>query len=105
MQKKVDEFNSTRNCHLEPMPIYARLLDIISEMGELGKEYLKHSEYGTDEFVMDDEFKLELGDTLYSLLSLASEVNLDAEECLDMVLEKYRKRITNTKSMGSEENN
>ena len=101
MQKNVDEFNAMRGCHLEPMPVYARLLDIQSEMGELSKEYLKHSKYGTADFVMDDEFKLELGDALYSLLSLASEVNLDAEECLDMVLEKYRKRMTEKKTMGS----
>ncbi len=101
MQKKVKEFNTMRCCHLQPMPIHARLLDIMSEMGELGKEYLKHSNYGTEEFKMDDEFKLELGDALYSLLSLADEANLDAEECLDMVLEKYRKRIQEKKSMGS----
>ena len=102
MQNKVDEFNKKRNCHLEPMSVAARLLDISSEMGELAKEYLKHSNYGSDEFELDDEFKLELGDVMYSLLSLASEVNLNAEECLDKVIAKYQARMDKKKSMGSE---
>jgi hypothetical protein len=43
MQNKVSEFNSKRNCHLKPMPVAGRILDIESELGELGKEYLKCS--------------------------------------------------------------
>lgn len=102
MQKKVEEFNKKRNCHLEPMPVHARLMDIISEMGELAKEYLKHSDYGAGEFKVDEEFKLELGDVLYSTLSLAEELNLDASECLDKVLAKYQARIDKKSTMGSE---
>lgn len=102
MQEKVSEFNKTRGCHLKPMTIPARLLDIQSELGELSKEYLKHSKYDTDTFTLTDEFLLEYGDTLYSLLSLADEMNFSSAECLDRVLEKYRKRIANGKSMGSE---
>ena len=41
------------------MPVYARLLDIESEVGELAKEYLKGSSYGTKEFEMTDDFKEE----------------------------------------------
>ena len=50
MQNKVKEFNEIRICHKESMPIYARLLDIESELGELSKEYLKGSSYGTKIF-------------------------------------------------------
>ena len=102
MQNKVKEFNAQRNAHIEPMNVYARLLDINSEMGELAKEYLKHSNYGAGEFVLEDEFKLELGDVLYSLLSLADELNIDAEECLDKAIAKYQKRLNKAQTMGSE---
>ena len=101
MQNKVKEFNNAKNCHKEPMPVYARLLDIESEMGELAKEYLKHSKYGTKEFELDEEFQMEFGDVLYSLLSLADELNIDAEECLDRAIKKYQARIDKNKTMGS----
>lgn len=83
------------------MPIHARILDIQSELGELAKEYLKNSKYGTKNFDLTEDFKLEYGDVLYSLLSLGNEVGLNAEEELDKVLEKYRKRIIDKYSMGS----
>ena len=101
MQNKVREFNANRNCHLKPMSVASRLLDIESELGELGKEYLKCSKYGTAEFVMNEDFEFEFGDVLYSLLSLADEVNIDSEEALSKVLKKYQARIDKNKSMGS----
>lgn len=101
MQKRVDDFNKLRGCHEKPMPVSARLLDVQSELGELSKEVLKNSKYGTEEFVMTEEFEMEYGDVLYSLLSLGTECGLDAEKALDKVLEKYKKRIEKNKSMGS----
>ena len=101
MQEKVNEFNKNKNCHAKPMPIYARLLDTQSEIGELAKEYLKNSKYGTTDFVMTEDFEMEYGDVLYCLLSLANELNINAEDCLDKVIAKYRKRIESKKTMGS----
>lgn len=101
MQNKVKEFNKNKSCHRVPMPVYARILDIQSEMGELVKEYLKHSKYGTKEFELEEEFKMEFGDVLYSLLSLADELNINAEECLDRAIKKYQARIDKNKTMGS----
>ena len=101
MQNKVKNFNANRGVHTKPMPVSARLLDISSELGELNKEFLKGSKYGTQELVLDEEFKMELGDVLYSLLSLANEVDVDAEEYLDKVIAKYQARIDKNKSMGS----
>ena len=101
MQNKVSEFNKLRNCHTEPMPAMARVLDIQSEVGELAKEVLKSTKYGTKEFVKTEDFELELGDVLYSLLSLADEMGVDAGSSLDKVIEKYRKRIESNDSMGS----
>ena len=101
MQEKVSNFNKEINCNYETMPVYARLLDIQSELGELAKEYLKTSQYGTCNFSLEEDFKLEFGDVLYSLFSLANEVNIDANECLNKVILKYKERIKNNSSMDS----
>ena len=102
MQTKVRNFNQKRNCHLEPMETSARLMDIQSEIGELAKEYLKGSNYGSKNFELTEDFEMELGDVIYSLLSLADELNINAEDCLNKVIKKYEDRINRKKSMGSE---
>ena len=102
MINKIKEFNENKLKHKEPMPVYARLLDIQSEIGELAKEYLKHSSYGTSEFELNDDFILEYGDVLYSFLSLADELNIDSKFALDKVINKYKARIEKHGSMGSE---
>lgn len=101
MQEKVKNFNQNKTAHKKPMPTSARLLDIQSELGELSKEYLSATKYGTENFVANEDFKLEFGDTLYSLLSLAVETNINAEDCLDKVLKKYTERLNNKNNMGS----
>lgn len=101
MQNKVKEFNESRKCHEKPMPVYARLLDIESELGELAKEYLKSSNYGTKQFEMSDDFKEEFGDVVYAMLSLSNEMGINSEECLDMVLNKLKSRMENKNSFGS----
>lgn len=102
MQQKVKKFNNYKKQNVNPMPIYARLLDTQSEIGELAKEYLKNSEYGNKDFVLTNDFQMEYGDVLYSLLSLAEELNINSEDCLDMAILKYQKRINSKKTMGSE---
>lgn len=101
MQEKVENFNQNKTAHKKPMPLSARLLDIQSELGELSKEYLSATKYGTENFIANEDFKLEFGDTLYSLLSLAVETNINAEDCLDKVLKKYAERLNNKNNMGS----
>ena len=101
MQNKVKQFNENRTCHMEPMPAFARILDIQSEVGELSKEYLKNSKYGTRQFEMSEDFKEEYGDVLYALLSLAEEVGVSSEECLDIALNKLKNRMESSGSMGS----
>ena len=101
MQKRVNDFNLSKGCHTKQMPVYARIMDIQSELGELAKEYLKQSKYGTQEFELTNEFKMEYGDVLYSLLSLANELNIDAKQSVDFVLEKYSNRIKKNNNMGS----
>ena len=101
MQKKVKEFND-KTPFSKGTPVYARLLDIQSEMGELNKEYLKSSDYGTGDFVLSEDFKMEYGDVIYSLLSLANELEINAEDCLDKAISKYESRIKKKNTMGSE---
>ena len=101
MQSKVKVFNDKRICHQKPMPVYARLLDIESEIGELAKEYLKGSKYGGKDFEMTEEFKEEFGDVLYAIFSLANEVGINSEECLDTALDKLKNRMEKNKNFGS----
>lgn len=98
MQNKVKEFNQTIP-HKKVMPTMARLMDISSELGELLKEYLKSTKYGTKDF--EDDFELEFGDVLYSLLSLANESGINSELALDKVIQKYSSRIKNHGNMGN----
>lgn len=100
MQSKVKEFNQLKD-KLDKMPVYARLLDIQSELGELSKEYLKVTNYGINKFEHKNEFLLEFGDCLYSLLSLACELNLNAETCLDIAISKYKARLDKNGKMES----
>jgi NTP pyrophosphatase (non-canonical NTP hydrolase) len=72
----------------------ARLLDLISETGELAKEFLKVTAYGQkDDFLKTDSMTLEFGDVIFSLLALANSLDIDAQEALDLALAKYEKRI------------
>lgn len=104
MQNKVKIFNNSLPCHAKPMPTNARLLDITSELGELSKELLKATNYGTNDFVITEDFKMEFGDLLYALLSLANETGIDAEESLNTVIEKYSNRLKISNSLGSNKN-
>jgi len=101
MQKKVREFNEANRVYDEEMPVSARMLDIISEMGELNKEYLKSSNYGTKKFTLTKDFELEFGDCMYSLMCLANEVGLDADKSLDKVIAKYKERISKNNRLDS----
>ena len=101
MQNKVREFNKKAGDFASPLSLQARILDIQSELGELAKECLNCTCYGTKEFKLTDDLKMEYGDVLYSLLSLASELNISANECLQMALKKYQTRIDKKSTMGS----
>ena len=100
MQSKVEEFNK-KNRGSEPLEVAARLMDIQSEMGELAKEFLKATDYGSKDFVLTHDFELELGDVLYSIYSLACELGINSDEAVQKVLDKYQKRIDEKANMGS----
>jgi len=98
MQKLVAEFNQTHRLPLHPN---MRMMDIQSEVGELTKELIKVQSYGSKPFAVSKEMELELGDVLYSVLSLAEEIGLDAEGCLKQAIAKYEGRIAQKGNIGS----
>ena len=98
LQKKVQVFVKKHNLTHSPE---ISALDLISEIGEVAKEILKSGDYGKNTPQKTTEMKGELGDALYSLITLANSLDIDLEEALNMVLEKYEKRIKKTDSSGS----
>jgi len=71
----------------------SRLLDLVSEVGELSKEVLNGNAYGSAPFSVTPNFTEELGDVYFSLLALANATQVDLNGALRVVLEKYSERI------------
>jgi len=90
LQKSVAEF--VRQHGLET-DVAHRLLDALSELGEVAKELLKGSSYGSAEFAMTRAWKEELGDVLFSLFCVANSTGVDMEEAVKLALTKYERRI------------
>ncbi len=82
--------------------IEARLLDLLSELGELAKEALKGSDYGLSEYSRTPDWENELADVFFSLVCLANSSGVDLEQALDKALQKYARRIENSGEAGSE---
>jgi len=90
LQTSVTEF--CRENNLES-PIEHKVLDLVSEVGEVAKEILKMTNYGRKPLKFQKELAPEIGDVLYSLIVVANHFEIDLEEALEMVLEKYKKRL------------
>lgn len=82
--------------------VEARLLDLLSEIGELAKEALKGSDYGKTRFTQTEAWEEELADAFFSLVCIANSTGVDLEEALEKVLTKYEDRISNKGKAGSE---
>jgi NTP pyrophosphatase (non-canonical NTP hydrolase) len=74
-------------------PLEARLLDLVSEVGELSKEVLEATRYGRTPFDAPDGWAGELGDVLFSLVCIANSTGVDLGTALDGTLDKYRERL------------
>ena len=81
-------------------PIHA--LDLMSELGEVTKELLKATKYGTTEPRFRPEIAAELGDVLYSLCLLATATGVDLDEALQTTLYKYEQRWQAKGHIGSQ---
>ncbi|AOV94405.1 nucleotide pyrophosphohydrolase [Nanohaloarchaea archaeon SG9] len=77
-----------------------RVLDLVSEVGEVAKDATKTAEYGEREEELEVK-KDEIGDVLFSLFAVADDLDIDAEEAFNEALEKYEKRIDEGGDPGS----
>lgn len=77
-----------------------RLLDLVSEVGEVAKDATKTSEYGQNEEELEVK-KDEIGDVLFSLLAVSNDLGIDAEEAFEEAMEKYKRRIDDGGDPGS----
>ena len=90
IQERIKEFCEKNELE---SPIKHRVLDTMSELGEVAKEVLKMSNYGRKDLEYREELKHELGDLLYSLITIANTFDIDLEEAVNVVIEKYEKRL------------
>jgi len=81
--------------------IEARLLDLVSEVGELSKEALRGSAYGGKEFRVTGAWGSEMGDVLYSLVCLANATGTDLGAALRDAMAKYEARLATKGDAGS----
>ena len=99
LQKSVEGFCRKNNLNTSSE---FRLIDLISELGELSKEFLKSSDYGKKKVLLTENMKGEFGDVLFSLIITANTLDVNLEEELNKVLEKYSGRMKKG-NPGSEE--
>lgn len=78
-----------------------RYMDMSSELGELGKELLKATDYGTKPFERTPDTCSELGDCLFSLIALSCELGIDPADALTGAINKYEARLADKGSAGS----
>lgn len=82
-------------------PLEYKVLDFISEAGEIAKDITKSAEYGENPGNADVK-EDEIGDVMFSLFLLAEELGIDAEEAFEQAMEKYEKRVEEKGDPGSE---
>ncbi len=99
LQEEVLKFTQKYNLNGSPE---IRYIDLTSEVGELGKELLIGSDYGGKKFEKTSNIDSELGDTLFSLICLSNELNVDLDSAIEKVITKYENRFDKAGTVGSE---
>ncbi len=97
-QARVSEFVRRNRLHADPA---ARMLDLVSEVGEAAKELLKGTEYGQRPFQAPAAWREELGDVYFALLCLADLTGVELSAALREVLTKYEVRLAQRGDAGS----
>ena len=92
MQSNVDDFIKRYQLQSDAK---TRYIDLTSEIGELGKEIIKATDYGKKNLEINDAIADEVGDCLFSMLALCNALNIDAEKALLNSLSKYEQRFAN----------
>ena len=99
LQELVSNMVATYDLDISPE---LRYIDLTSEVGEIGKEFLKGSDYGKNNYRKTDNMESEIGDTLFSLICIANSLNIDLRTALMNVMVKYQKRFAEKGNVGSE---
>ena len=97
-QREVQRFLSRHGLRYDAR---THMLDLVSEIGELAKLVLQASDYGQMVLRTDVDFSGELGDVFYSMLALATALEIDAEDALARALRKYEARLEEGGGPGS----
>ena len=100
LQKLVNDF--MLKYHLQTNE-QIRYIDLVSEVGELGKEIIKCTDYGKKDYAHNSKLEEELGDCLFSILALSCEMNVDAQAALQQAMSKYETRFAHKGTIGSQE--
>jgi NTP pyrophosphatase (non-canonical NTP hydrolase) len=90
LQKQVAEFVSEHRLEAD---VPHRLLDAVSELGEISKEFLSATNYGSKEFSPTTNWENELGDLLFSIVCIANSTKVNLQHALEGALKKYKERI------------
>ena len=98
MQNLADEFIDKYQLQTDAA---TRYIDLVSEIGELGKTIVTSTNYGKKDFEITAQMLDEAGDCLFSLLVLCSELKIDANEALVKSLAKYESRFERKGSVSS----
>lgn len=99
IQKRVELFTKEKDLNTT---LDVRVMDLVSEVGELAKEVLKGTDYGKKSFTQSENWCSELGDVLFSLICLANTTETNLEESINKVFDKYEKRFAASGTIGSE---
>ena len=97
-----DKVLAFTNQHGLEIDLRDRVLDLVSEVGELAKEVLSGSAYGQQPFSPTENWPSELGDIYFALLCLANSSQVDLQVALDAVIQKYEVRLKKVGHLGSE---
>jgi len=89
-QQETARMSEIYGLHADAM---TRFADLVSELGELGKELVKATNYGAHELKANDNIAMEMGDVIFCLSLLANELGLDMDECFAKMQEKCRQRF------------
>ena len=89
IQEKVQKFCDEHNLNISPQ---SRLIDTVSELGEVAKELLVGSDYGKKSFQHNEKIELEIGDVVFSIIALSNSLDINIEDALQKVLKKYEQR-------------
>lgn len=99
LQQRVKQFTTA---HALQASAAVSLLDLVSEVGELCKEYLNETNYGRKERLGQSvQFENEMGDVIYSLAAVGNCLGVDFDHCLSLALDKYELRLSASGHPGS----